>query len=148
MNTKGQVIACTMLVGLAATSGAAIADDHAYTEGPVVNVAAIRTEYGKFDDYVRYLDTTWKGEQEAAKKAGHIISYRVITVEARGENDPDIYLVINYKNWAAFDGATARADAIAKQVEGSLSTSNQGAVDRGKIRRVLGSWTGQELDLK
>jgi hypothetical protein len=24
----------------------------------------------------------------------------------------------------------------------------QGAVDRGKIRRVLGSWTGQELDLK
>jgi hypothetical protein len=33
-------------------------------------------------------------------------------------------------------------------VEGTLATSNQGAVDRGKIRRVLGSWTGQELDLK
>jgi hypothetical protein len=54
-------------------------------------------------------------------------SYRVITVEARGEKDPDIYLVINYKNWAAFDGATAKADAIAKQVEGTLEKSNQGA---------------------
>ncbi|MFL6601768.1 MAG: hypothetical protein ACJ8R9_10580 [Steroidobacteraceae bacterium] len=148
MNIKRQIAACAAFVGLAVTSLAALADDHAYTEGPVVNVAAIRTEYGKFDDYMKYLGTTWKAEQEAAKKAGYITSYRVITVEARGENDPDIYLVINYKNWAAFDGATVKADAIAKQVEGTLEKSNQGAVDRGKIRRVLGSWTGQELDLK
>jgi hypothetical protein len=72
----------------------------------------------------------------------------VVTVEPRGENDPDIYLVVNYKNWAALDGATAKTDQILKQVEGSLATSNKGAVDRGKIRRVVGSWTGQELDLK
>ena len=97
---------------------------------------------------MKYLDTTWKAEQEAAKRAGYIVSYRVVTVEARGENDADIYLVINYKNWAAFDGATAKADAIAKQVEGTLAVSNEGAVDRAKIRRILGSWTGQELDLK
>jgi hypothetical protein len=148
MNIKYKIAACAALVGLAVTSVAALADDHAYTEGPVVNVAAIRTEYGKFDDYMTYLDTTWKAEQEAAKKAGYITSYRVVTVEARGENDPDIYLVINYKNWAAFDGATAKADAIAKQVEGSLTKQNESAVGRGKIRRVLGSWTGQELDLK
>jgi hypothetical protein len=56
--------------------------------------------------------------------------------------------VTNYKNCAAFDGATAKADAIAKQVEGTLAASNKGAVDRAKIRRVLGSWTGQEVDLK
>ena len=148
MSIKRQITACAAFVGLAVTSVAAPADDHAYTEGPVVNVAAIRTEYGKFDDYMKYLATTWKTEQEAAKKAGDIISYRVVTVEPRGENDPDIYLVINYKNWAALDNATAKSDAIAKHVEGTLAASNQGAVDRGKIRRVLGSWTGQELDLK
>jgi len=148
MNIKRQIAAGAAFVGLAVTSVAALADDHAYTEGPVVNVAAIRTEYGKFDDYMQYLDTTWKAEQEAAKKAGYITSYRVVTVEARGENDPNIYLVINYKNWAAFDGATAKGDVIAKQVQGTLAASNQSAVDRGKIRRVLGSWTGQELDLK
>ena len=148
MNIKRQIGPCAAFVGLAVTSVAALADDHAFTEGPVVNVAAIRTEYGKFDDYIKYLDTTWKAEQEAAKKAGYIISYRVVTVEPRGENDPDIYLVINYKNWAAFDGATAKGDTIAKEVQGTLAASNQGAVERGKIRRVLGSWTGQELDLK
>jgi hypothetical protein len=136
------------LAGLACLSGAAVADDHPFTEGPVVNVAAIRTEYGKFDDYMKYLDTTWKSEQEAAKKAGYIISYRVVTVQPRTEHDPDIYLVINYKNWAALDGATAKGDTIAKQVEGSLEKSNEGAANRGKIRRVLGAWTGQELILK
>lgn len=98
-----------------------MADDHAYTEGQVINVSAIRTEYGKFDDYMKFLDSTWKARQEAAKKAGAILNYRVITVEARGENDPDIYLVTYYKNWAALDNATAKGD---------------------KIRRVLGSWTG------
>jgi hypothetical protein len=148
MNIKRHIAACAAFVGLVVTSVAAVADDHAYTEGPVVNVAAIRTEYGKFDDYMKYLDTTWKAEQEAAKKAGYIISYRVVRVQPRGENDPDILLVINYKNWAALDGATAKADAILKQVEGTLAASSQGAVDRGKIRRVLGSSTGQELDLK
>ena len=38
--------------------------------------------------------------------------------------------------------------AIAKQVEGSLAASDQGASDRSKIRRVIGSMTMQTLDLK
>jgi len=148
MSIKHHFAACAALVCLALTSVSAVADDHPFTEGPVVNVAAIRTEYGKFDDYMKYLDTIWKATQEAAKKAGYIISYRVVTVEPRTENDADIYLVVTYKNWAALDGATAKGDALAKQVEGSVAASNQAAVDRGKIRRVLGSWTGQELELK
>jgi hypothetical protein len=109
---------------------------------------AVRTEYGKFDDYMNYLNTSWKQQQEAGKKAGYILSYKVLQVEPRGENDPDVYLVVTFKNWAAMDGATAKADAIFKQVLGSVAASNQGAVDRSKIRRVLGSTTMQELDLK
>ena len=141
-------VALAGVIGLACTSVAAIADDHAYTDGPVVNVASIRTENGKFDDYLKYLDTTWKAEQEAGKKAGYIISYKVITVEPRSEDDPDLYLVVTYKNWAALDDATAKGDAVAKQVEGTLAASNDAAASRGKIRRVLGSFTGQELNLK
>jgi len=148
MSIKHCIAAGAAFVALVATGAQAVADEHVYTEGPVVNVAAIRTENGRFDDYMKYLDTTWKAEQEAAKKAGYILSYRVITVEPRSENDPDIYLVVNYKNWAALDDSTAKGDAIAKQVEGTLEAQNKGAIDRGKIRRVLGSWTGQELALK
>src|ERR1700722_4872964 len=148
MTIKNYIAAFAAVLRLALTSVAAVADDHPFTEGPVVNVAAIRTEYGKFDEYLKFLDTTWKATEEAAKKAGYIVSYKVITVEPRGDNDPDVYLVVYYKNWAALDGATAKGDAITKEVQGSIATANQGAVDRGKIRRVLGSWTGQQLDLK
>jgi hypothetical protein len=136
-------VTCVALI-----AGTALADDHPYTEGPVVNMQAVRTEYGKFDDYMSYLNSTWKQEQEAGKKAGYILSYKVLQVEPRAENDPDLYLVVTFKNWAALDGALAKADAIFKQVLGSVAASNQGAVDRSKIRRVLGSTTMQELELK
>lgn len=148
MMKLSKIAACAAFPVLAMAGAAALADDHVYTEGNVVNVARIRTEYGKFDEYMKYLDTTWKAEQEAAKKAGFILDYQVITVEARSDNDPDLLLVTTYKNWAAIDGLTEKNDAVAKQIEGSVAASNQGASDRNKIRRILGSSTMQVLNLK
>lgn len=148
MSIKHSIAAYAALTCLACASVAAVADDHAYTQGSVVNVASIRTVDGKFDDYIKWVDTTWKQEQEAAKKAGYIVSYEVLTVEARTADDPDVLLMITYKNWAAFDGALAKGDAIAKQIEGSVVAANQSEADRAKIRRVLGSSTMQVLDLK
>src|SRR5579864_6684904 len=53
MNIKRNGAAFAAFIGLAVISVPVFADDHAYTDGPVVNVAAIRTEYGKFDEYVK-----------------------------------------------------------------------------------------------
>jgi hypothetical protein len=126
----------------------AIAQDHAYSEGPVVNVSRIRTVDGKQDEYLHWLDTTWKQEQEAAKRRGYITDYRVYLATPYGPEDPDVYLVITYPNWAAFDGSLAKGDVVAKEVEGSVAASNQSEFDRAKIRRVLGSETIQEAVLK
>jgi hypothetical protein len=137
-----------VVFSLGSFSSIATADERPYTEGNVVNVAGIRTEYGHFDDYMKFLATTWKQEQEAAKKAGLIVSYEVLQAEARSIDDPDIYLVVTYKNWAALDGLASKSDSIAAQVYGSVVSSNQKAVDRGKIRRAVGSQTMQVLILK
>ena len=59
----------------------------------------------------------------------------MLSVEPRSENDPDLLLVITYKNWAALDGSIAKGDAISKQVEGSLEASAHAFADRDKIRR-------------
>lgn len=117
MSTKLRSIAYSALVVFAAASTPAFADDHPYSEGAVVNVASIRTVDGKFDDYMSWLATTWKKSQEAAKKAGYLVSYQVIAVEARGPDDPDIYLITTFKNWAALDGAIGKNDEIAKMIE-------------------------------
>ncbi|MGA3159079.1 MAG: hypothetical protein ABSE43_16070 [Steroidobacteraceae bacterium] len=148
MSTKLKLAACAALLSLSLGSMTAIADDHAYTEGPVVNMSWIRTADGKFDDYVKWLDTVWKPMQEAAIKAGYVLSYQVLTGEPRGPDEPDIYLIITYKNWAALDDGVAKADALSKQFEGSVEAANRSFADRGRIRRNIGSETLQELKLK
>jgi hypothetical protein len=75
---------------------------------------------GHFDDYMQWLATTWKKQEEAAKKAGLITKYQVLVAQPQGPNDPDIYLVVEYKNWAAFDGLGGKLDAVSAQVEGSV----------------------------
>ena len=140
--------ALAALVCFASASGTALADDHPYSEGPIVNVSSIRTMEGKFDEYMNWLSTVWKKMQEESKKKGYIVDYEVLAVEPRGPDDPDIYLVITYKNWAALDGAIAKGDEIAKAVEGSLAAANKSQSDRDRIRRVLGSQTMQQLVLK
>ena len=148
MSLKLTLAACAALACMSMTSVASEPDDHAYSEGQVVNIAQIRTVDGKFDDYMKWVDTTWKKLQEASKKAGYLVSYQVLTVEARGPDDPDILLITTYKNWAALDGALAKGDEIAKLVEGSVAASNQAQFARASIRKVLGSSTMQVLDLK
>ena len=134
----------------AATSltGLAFADGRDWKDGPVVNAAYIRTVDGHFDDYMHWLATGYKKQQEAAKAAGLILSYRVLVVEARNPQDPDIILVTEFKNWAALDNLGGKFDALTVKTEGSVDASNKSEADRGKIRTVLGSRTMQEAVLK
>jgi hypothetical protein len=148
MSIKHRFATSAALAVLTCASMTAFADDHAYTEGAVVNVGKIRTVDGKFDEYMKWVDTTWKQEQEAGKKAGYIVSYQVVSIEPRAPDDPDLLLITTYKNWAALDGALGKGDAIAKQIEGSVTAASQAQSDRAKIRRVLGSSTMQVLELK
>ena len=147
MNLTRHIAACFAAVLVGASSIAA-AEEHAFTEGQVVTMYSIRTEPGKFEEYMNFLQKIWKPTQDAARKHGYVLSSSVIKVEPRGENDPDIYLVVYYKNWAALDGAAEKADVVAREVEGSLAAANESTVGRARIRRLLGSWTGQQLDLK
>ena len=148
MLLKHQFAASAAFFCLAFIGGAALADDHPYTEGPVVNVSRIRTVDGKFDDYMSFVATKWKQEQEAGKKMGDVLRYEVVTVEPRTPDDPDILLVVYYKNWAALDGSIAKADAISKLIDGSVAAANKSQADRASIRRILGSSTMQVLNLK
>jgi hypothetical protein len=148
MSIKKRIATFTAVAALACLSFAALADDHPYSEGAVVNVAMIRTVDGHFDDYMKWLATAWKRQQEAFKKAGYIVSYQVVAVEARTADDPDLLLITTYKNWAALDGALAKGDEITKQLGQTNEQSNKEQADRSSIRRVIGSETTQVLELK
>jgi hypothetical protein len=124
------------------------ADGRNYNDGPVVEISSIRTVDGHFDDYMQWLATNWKKQEEAAKKAGLITKYQVLVAQPQGPNDPDILLIVEYKNWAALDGLGGKFDAVSAQVEGSVEKANQSEADRVKIRTVLGAKTVQVAELK
>jgi hypothetical protein len=145
--TQGICAAAALLAATTLTT-TAFADGRDWNDGPVINVASIRTVDGHFDDYMHWLATVYKKQQEAAKKAGIITSYRVMVVEARGPNDPDILLVTELKNWAALDHLAGKLEAVSVQVEGSVEKANQSQAERAKIRTVLGARTQQEALLK
>ena len=133
---------------LAFASSAFAQDDHAYTEGPVTNISYVKIKPGMFDAYMSYLQKTYKQIMEEQKKAGLVLDYGIYSATARSPHDADLYLTTTYKNWATFDGLTEKTDAITKKVWGSLAKSDQAAIDREKMREIIGGEVVQELILK
>jgi hypothetical protein len=123
-------------------------DDHAYTQGPVVLVSFIRTEPGMFEEYLRYLDTTYKTLLEEFKKQGLILDYAVYSAQPRDPQDADLILTVKYKNMAAFDDLQARTDPVVKQLFGSLPKAASASAERGKLRKEIGSQLVRQLILK
>ena len=144
----GLLLAVVGTLATFAPSAFAQDSDRSYTEGPVISVSNIRTEPGRFDDYMKYLATTYKTLMEEYKKAGIILDYAVYVTEPTNPNEPNLILTTTYKNMAALDDLDTREDPIAKKVWGSLQASNQASMERGKMRTELGGRLLRKLNLK
>ena len=127
---------------------AAVAADRPYTEGVVIDVSAIRTEPGMFDEYMKYVAGPYKQLMDEQKKAGVIVDWSVYTVVPQGPHDPDLYLITTYKNMAALDGLNEKTDPSTEKVFGSVDKSNAAVADREKIRKLMGSHLMRKLELK
>jgi hypothetical protein len=122
-------------------------DERAYTEGPVTEEDYIGVEYGHFEEYIDWLNSTWKPTMEAMKKAGLIIDYKVFRLTPKSPDQPNIILWITYKNMAALDKGI-ELEAVAKKVIGSTEFQNKARVVRNEYRKVLGTELIRELILK
>ena len=135
-------------LSMSAISSALADDSKAYTEGTVIEVTSIRTKPGMFDAYMKWLDTTGKQLREDEKKAGLILDYAIYQVQPRSPHDPDIYLVITYKNMAALDGLTDRVEPIQRKIWATREAGAKAAADRESMREILGSELMRRLELK
>jgi hypothetical protein len=127
------------LFAFAVMGGVANAADRPYTEGTVSIVNSLRTQPGMYDTYMKYLATTYRQLMEEAKKAGHVVDYNVYSTSPRGPDDPNVYLVVTYKNMAALDGLSDRMDGIQQKIVGSQAQRDAAAIDREKMRTMVGS---------
>lgn len=119
-----------------------------YDNGPVWSISYIESQPGMFDDYMQYLSQGWRQSVEAEKRAGNVLDYKVLGVAAARDGEPDLILVTQFKNMAVFDESLDAVERRTAQVFGSVAASNQGYIDREKLRKQRGSILARELVFK
>lgn len=137
----------TSLVGVGALTVYAQVK-RSYRDGSVWDVAFIRMKPGMETAYLTYIATEWKRNQEAAKKEGLLVSYRVLETEAHNPNDWNLLLMTEYKDLASMEANEGKADALLQRVVGDDQKQMQGYKDRLEIREVLGNRLAREIVLE
>lgn len=119
-----------------------------FHNGSVWNIAFIRMKPGMETAYLNYLAGPWKTNQEASKKEGIILSYKVLTVEGHTPGEWNVMLMTEYKNLASLEANEDKADALAQKVVGDDEKQRQGYRDRLEIREIIGDRLAREVVLE
>ena len=134
---------------LLAIAGLAGAQDRRYAEGPVLAVTSVKIMDGQFENYMKFLDGTYKSSMDAAKKAGLILDYSVFSASPRKADDADLYLVVTYPNMAALDGLDDKMEPIMSSVTRmNVGQRDEASGKRTVMRTIMGSELLRELKLK
>ncbi len=126
----------------------AVAEEKPYVEGTVWNVSLIRVKPGMFDVYMNEVLPLRKKINEEARKQGFLISSHILTGSASGKDDWDLVFLDEYKNWSAFDGLSAKYDAIAEKIVGTVEKQTQMMVKRSDVREIVGNKVMQEVTIR
>ena len=144
-----------IVVGTLALSvlGAAALTVHAqvkrpYRDGTVWNVTFVRMKPGMDTAYLNYLASDWKRNQEAAKKEGLIVSYKVMSTEAHDPNDWNLILMTEVKDLTTLEATKDKADALSQRMVGDDQKQMQGYKDRSEIREIMGIRQAREIVLE
>ena len=134
---------------IAATLAAPVmAQESNYKPGTVWEASRIDVLPGQFENYMDYLATTWKKNQELAKAEGIVLDYHVLAVNNPRQGEPDLVLIVEYKDYQT----TAQQEAFRKKVNAVMAMDDRKQAtangERGKMRDLMGSTEYQEMILK
>jgi len=148
MNLRRMLISSITLMVLIVGVSVYAQVNRPYHNGSVWNIAFIRMKPGMETAYLDYLAGPWKTNQEAAKKDGLILSYKVITTEGHNPGDWNVMLMTEYKDLATMEANEDKGDALAQKVVGPDEKQRQGYKDRLEIREVMGDRLAREIRLE
>jgi hypothetical protein len=119
-----------------------------FHNGSVWSIAFIRMKPGMETAYLNHLAGPWKANQEAAKKEGLILSYKVIGTEGHTPGDWNVMLMTEFKDLATMEANEDKGDALAQKMVGNDEKQMQGYKDRSEIREVMGDRLAREIVLE
>jgi len=140
---------CCLLTLVLITISTAQADERAYNDGGSVwTVSFIETKAGHFDDYIENLDNIWRRYLDEQKKDGDVLSYKMIPVSFPRDGEPNLMLMVEFKNWTAFDRGNEYFDKLAEELQGGVDQATESNIDREQLRSLRGGFVGQEITFK
>ena len=119
-----------------------------YRNGTVWSIGFIKMKPGMESAYLNYVATDWKRDQEALKRDGQIISYKVLQTEAHGSSDWNLLLMTEYKNMATREANEPKEDALYQRTIGNDEKQRQGYRERLEIREVMADRLAREIVLE
>lgn len=148
---KSKVFAVLSIVLFAALgSTSAFAQDHArgWDQGYVVQVTEVHTKDGMFNAYINDLSNVWRKFLDAQIEEGDVIRYGMYSNASQREGEPDLFLTVTFKNWAAFDRGVEYFEELGSQILGSTDEMREANVDRGELRTIGSTYTLREIKFK
>ena len=73
--------------------------ERVYDNGPVWTISQIETKPGMFNDYMKYVSTSFRQIQEAGMKSGRVLAWKVLQVDSPRDHEPDVILMVEYRTW-------------------------------------------------
>jgi hypothetical protein len=119
-------------------SATAFAQDHSrgWEQGHIVQVTEVHTKDGMFNAYINDLEE------------GDVIGYGMYSNVNPREGEPDLFLTVTFKNWAAFDRGLEYFEKLGTQILGSTDEMREANIDRGELRTIGSTYTLRELTFK
>lgn len=144
-----RMLACLLVALVLSLTVVAYAQvNRPYRNGTVWSIGFIRMKPGMETAYLNYIAGDWKREQEALKKDGQAISYKILQTEAHGSTDWNLMLMTEYKDLATYEKNVDKADALLQTVIGDDEKQRQGYRQRLEIREVLADRLAREIVLE
>ena len=139
------VLSLAVIASFGSTSALAQDNTRGWEQGHVVQVTEVHTKDGMFNAYINDLNNVWRKFLEAQKEDGLVISYGMYSNVNPREGEPDLYLTVTYKNWAAFDNGVEYFEKLGSEIMGSVDDMREANVDRGELRTIGSTYTLREL---
>ena len=137
-------------LALCALSGTALSQDNSrgWENGSIVAVTEVHTKPGMFNAYINDLNNVWRKFNEMQVKDGDVVAFSMFSNTSPRKGEPDLYLTITYKNWAAFDRGVEYFEEMGAKLLGSADSMREAAVDREALRTIGSTYVLQEVKFK
>lgn len=141
-------LAVLLCASMFSVPAAAQDNDRNWENGNVIATTQVFTEPGMFNAYINDLRGLWRVFLDQQIEDGNVVSYRMLVNSFARDGEPDLLLITEHPNWAAFDLSSEYFDALIEKLQGSLAKARDATIERGKLRRLGGNAVYQEIKFK